>query len=60
MTAFWDLMSDRGGMGDGYIKWSAARAWADTHGFDSEAFSVLWYHLRELDHVFVTHQRSKT
>lgn len=50
-------MSDRGGMGDGHIKWSAARMWAETHGFTTDQFYNLWYMLREMDNIFLAHQR---
>lgn len=44
-------------MGDGHIKWSAAREWAQIHGFTTDQFFALWYHLREMDKVFLATQR---
>lgn len=46
-------------MGDGHIKWTAAKQWADAHGFSGEQFAELWYNLRAMDSVFMAHQRSK-
>lgn len=57
LNSFWDLCSDRGGMGDGRIRWTAAKMWADAHQLDQEGFSNLWYYLRELDTVFLASQK---
>jgi hypothetical protein len=59
LDAFWDLVGDRAGMGDGRILWTAAYSWACCHGWDGEAFRELWYYLRELDTVFLAHRDKK-
>lgn len=59
MEAFWDLIGDRGGMGDGRVLWTAAHSWACCHGMDREEFRNLWYYLRELDTVFLAHREKK-
>jgi hypothetical protein len=46
--AFWDLLSERSGMGDGPIRWTAIQAWADYNGLDEDQREALHHHLKRM------------
>lgn len=55
--AFWDLCGDRAGMGDGRLLWTATHLWARAHDLSSEQEWHLCYVLRQMDTVFMQHQK---
>lgn len=55
-VAFWDLSSDRGGMGDGPIRWTAIAQYCDRYGLDEDQEEAMFHHFRAMDVVVREHK----
>lgn len=58
--AYWVLSSDRGGMGDGRIRWSACHLWARAHGLSARQEADLCYHIQAMDTEFLAWNAKKS
>lgn len=63
-SAFFELMTQRTGMGDGPISWLAVSEYATVHEFDSEQREALHYYITRMDDAYLAwareHAKTKT
>jgi hypothetical protein len=53
--AFWQLISERSGMGDGPIRWTAIQEWCRYNGLSREQTEAVHHHLRVMCSVVRKH-----
>lgn len=58
-TAFLDLMTSRGGMGDGAISWQVAQEYGLVNSFDEEQIEDLHYHITRMDDAYMKWNKAK-
>jgi hypothetical protein len=59
-SAYMDLATCRGGMGDGDIPWTAVREYARLEGLNDEDFKRMWTLVKGLDFAYLKHQQEQS